>query len=89
MTTTEICRKTIDLGRVGQRTLQYFLTVENRSDGGSEYGAGIRIIETGEESVIRSLTTIRSAASDFLDLLATNFVTPTSLMDVAEDWLGQ
>ena len=82
-----ICRKITDLGRYGQRTLDYFVTAEGEVDGYPSYGVGIAVCENGEETMVRGITTKEDEARSLADILATNYVTPVSLGDVVYDWL--
>ena len=85
----EICTKVLRLGRNGQRTLTYYITLDDdyRHVPSIQYGVGIRMDETGEETCFRAITPDRSSADRLLDLLASNFVTPMSLCDAVYDWL--
>jgi len=84
MKETEYCRKTVNLGRYGRRTLVYSLLSNER--GG--FGVSIAIPEFGETEIVEDIVPDRGTVLSLLDMLATNFVTPVSLRDVLEDWLG-
>jgi hypothetical protein len=89
----ELCKKVTDLGRAGQRTLSYFITIDGgRGEGDKaylDYGVGVMIEESGEEALCRCLTVNDDEIKKLADLIATNYVTPVSLGDVIEDWLGR
>ena len=84
MKDTEYCRKTADLGRYGRRTLVYSLILNEQ--GG--FGVSIAIPEFGETETVTDITSDKEKMLSLLDVLATNFVTPVSLRDILEDWLG-
>ena len=86
MTKTEMCRKITGLGEQGMRTLVYYLTDEN--EGEAKYGVAIECTESGSVTVASRLTNDKERAERLLDLLATYFITPLTLNDVAYKWLA-
>lgn len=87
MKETERCVKCAKLGDYGRRTVSYCLLSECGEGGG--YGARIRIAETGERGDAADLTPVREEAEALLDAMATGLVTPSTLGDIVEDWLGR
>lgn len=84
----EICRKIVNLGKPEMMTVVYSLTVEERSEY-SGFGVSVRIPERNDYACVRDITTYRGEAERLIDIMATGFVTPVSVMDIVEDWLGR
>ena len=75
-----------------QRRWRYGLLVEDIEVEGfhcESYGVVITDDLTGEESRCRHVTVNARDAMELLELLVRNDVTPTTLGDVVEDWLGR
>jgi len=86
-----MCRKILELGRQGRRTLVYSLTADAPDPtlpcAGVQYGVRVEIAESGEAAERRRVTGDRLLAERMLDRIATGAVTPVTLGDVAEDLL--
>jgi hypothetical protein len=93
MRKTEICRKNTTLEDGRELTLIYYMTIDELTDimTGQEfenYGVCVCLFESGEEETIRSVTFSARGIQALLDLLSTNLVTPVTVCDVVNDWLG-
>lgn len=53
------------------------------------YGIMVREPNTGEEALVRHITVNASAAWELLDTVARSAVSPVTLADVVEDYLGR
>lgn len=87
-----VCKKRTESDAGERLTLIYSVTIDELTNASFDanvesYGAGIAIEERGEEVYIRHITLHNSEISELTSLLASNFVTPTTLLDVVEDWL--
>jgi hypothetical protein len=93
MRKTEICRRTATLEDGRELTLIYYMTIDEFTDimTGQEYenyGVCVCLFESGEEEMIRSVTFSARGIQALLDLLSSNLVTPVTVCDVVNDWLG-
>ena len=73
-------------------TLIYSVIIDELSSsslaaGLESYGAGISIVELGEEICIRHITLRMHEIITFTKLLSSNCVTPSTLSDVVYDWI--
>ncbi len=71
---------------------RYGLLVEDIEVDGfhcESYGVVVTDLVGGQEAVRRHVSVNAREAVELLDLLARNGVTPTTLGDVIEDWLGR
>lgn len=89
----EICRKTSQLNADKESTIIYYITVDqvNDADAGIDlenYGVGVTIAESGETKIIPNITFSKTEILLLAALLATHLVTPVTVGDVVEDWLG-
>ena len=82
----EMCRKVMDFGKEGQRTLVYYLIKSERKGKiRTVYGIGVRMQETGEEAVYIDVSSDYKTVCRLLDLAASGYVTPITLGDVIYD----
>lgn len=75
-----------------EQSWQYGLLVEDIEVDGfrcESYGVMITDCATGQEHRRRHITISAQDAASLLDLLVRNRVSPVSLDDVLEDWLGR
>lgn len=89
----EICRKYSHLCADKQSTIIYYITVDEVNDADADiylenYGIGITIAESGETRIIPNITFSKTEILLLAALLASHLVTPVTLGDVVEDWLG-
>ncbi len=94
MRCTEICRRELEFGDRTVKTVVYAVAAddlynENGTFVCESYGAAVSILQTGERAVVRCMTQNSRRILGFIDSLARGLVTPVSLRDVAEDWLGR
>jgi len=87
-----MCKKETRSDGGEKLTLIYSVSVDELTNaelaaGVESYGAGIAIEESGEEVCIRNITPRSSEIFHLTSLLSSNFVTPSTLSDVVEDWL--
>ncbi len=75
---------------VANEHLRYILTAGNRPDGSTAYG--VKVISTlfGEEeqAAVYDITSDKASAEKFLALLADNTVLPSTLTEIAEDYVA-
>lgn len=82
----EMCRKVVDFGRKDQRTLVYYLIKPERETKPiTTYGIGVKIEETGEESMFIDVSPDHRFVCSLLDRIASGYVTPVTLGDVIYD----
>lgn len=80
-------------GEGGARcSFDYYVLVDELGSGGGiaceSYGVKIARTEDGAEAAaIPNITTSMARIDELMGLLTRNFVTPTTLKDVVEDWL--
>ena len=72
---------------VGGRQISYYLLVEEGRERPLQYGVRIEA-EGGDFDEVFAVTTSGQRMNDLLELLIRNAVTPVSLGDIIEDWLG-
>lgn len=70
-------------------SLRYRLLAETGPEGTAHYGVAAEILETGEHSEVHDLTTDAVLARELLRRIARGQVTPLSLREVAEDFVGE
>ena len=88
--------RTVEYGRTtlgeGTATLRYFLTVDTyKCDAGCElesYGVMVSF-DDGESAAVRCITLSTERIGKLLELLMRGRVTPVSLNDVVDDWVGE
>ena len=75
--------------RGAPKRFHYYLTVDQaESPGFFMENYGVRIAdEDGGDAQIPAITTSASRIDELMELLTRNFVTPTTLRDVIDDWL--
>lgn len=89
----EICRKYSELYSDTQSTIVYYITVDEINDVDADihletYGVGVTIAETGETKIIPNITFSKTEIYLLATLLSTHLVTPVTVGDIVEDWLG-
>ncbi|MDD4715353.1 MAG: DUF6514 family protein [Oscillospiraceae bacterium] len=73
---------------------EYYLLVEEIYDGGTlfceNYGVKIRVSggEEPEEATAPGVTSSETGVMALLNILSRNFVTPSALREILEDWLA-
>jgi hypothetical protein len=87
-----MCKKRVGSDNGRELTLIYSVTVDeltNTSLNASveSYGVGVTVEESGEEVYVRHITLHSSEIFRITSCLSSNFVTPTTLTDIVEDWL--
>ena len=75
-------------------TVRYGLIIEEivlSQDGISieNYGVCVDILESGERAYIKGITVLASTILNLLDLLSEMLVTPSTLVEVLDDLLGE
>ena len=78
-------------GKASSLRWRYYLLVEDIEVEGfhcESYGVLLENAVTGEESRVRHVTVNAHQAVELLDILVRGGVTPVTLRDVIEDWLG-
>ena len=68
-------------------TLQYIILVEETPEGPENYGIRITEAESGGSTAAPGVTMSVEKIYSLIETLASNTVTPSSLMDVLADWL--
>lgn len=89
----EIYRKSSKLYEEKESTIVYYVTIDELNDNTAgivleTYGVGVTICESGESAVIPNVTFSKSGIFSLIDLLANYLVTPVTVCDVVNDWLG-
>jgi len=87
-----MCRKKVRSDGGEKLSLIYSVTIDELTNdslaaGVESYGVGIAIEESGEEAYVRNITLQSSEIFRLTSLLSSNFATPVTLSDIAEDWL--
>lgn len=88
----EICRKGINLGAEEEKTLIYYVTINDLNDDATgivleSYGVGVTIVESGETAVISNVTLSNTRILELIHVLADHLVTPVTVADIVDDWL--
>ena len=85
----ESCQEEDEEG-AGHR-FDYFVVVDKMEVSGGfaceSYGVRIAGPDGGESICVPNITTSASRIDELMELLTRNFVTPTTLRDVIDDWL--
>ena len=89
----EICRKKTILGEEEEKTLIYYVIIDDLYDAttGIEletYGVGVTVGESGETSAISNVTFNGTGILTLINLLADHLATPVTVGDIVEDWLS-
>ena len=73
-----------------QNRLCYSLTESIREDGSVSYGvkAVTALFGTSEEAAVEDISSDRQIVENFVDLLADNLVLPSTLTEVAEEFVA-
>lgn len=73
-----------------QNRLCYFLTESTRDDGSVSYGVRVTttLFGSSEEASVEDITSDKQFAERFVDLLADNLVLPSTLSEVAEEFVA-
>ena len=90
----EMCRRAAKSASGAKMTLIYSITVDELTNpvNGAEledYGACVRVSESGESACVRHITPVSSKIFALTGLLSENTVTPTTLRDIVCDWLNR
>lgn len=75
---------------VANGRLHYILTAGNRPDDTTAYGVKVISSLFGEEeqAAVHDITSDKASAEKFLELLADNTVLPSTLTEIAEDYVA-
>lgn len=73
-----------------QNRLCYNLTESVRDDGSISYGVNVTttLFGTSEEAAVEDISSDRQIVEKFVDLLADNLVLPSTLTEVAEEFVA-
>ena len=73
-----------------QNRLCYSLTESVRDDGSISYGVNVTttLFCTSEEAAVEDISSDRQIVEKFVDLLADNLVLPSTLTEVAEEFVA-
>ena len=86
----EICRKVVNLGKYGERTLVYTVISKYSEEFCRVlYGISIKVLEDGDEIVIRDITSLKDDVDRIISKLAAGFVTPVTALDVVYDLISE
>lgn len=85
-----IIMNTLKTIATAQKRLCYSLTESVREDGSISYGvkAATTLFGTSEEAAVEDISSDRQVVEKFVDLLADNLVLPSTLTEVAEEFVA-
>ena len=78
-----VFRKEICMWGGQTRTLEYSVICDRIID----YGLSVKVEESGEECILRHISTDKSLIEGLLNAIADNTVTPVALCEVVSDWI--
>lgn len=85
-----IVMTTLKMISAAQDRLCYCLTESTREDGSLAYGVRVTstLFGSSEESAVEDISSDRQTVENFAELLADNLVLPSTLAEVAEDFVA-
>ncbi len=85
-----IIMNTLKTISTAQNRLCYNLTESVRDDGSISYGVNVTttLFGTSEEAAVEDISSDRQIVEKFVDLLADNLVLPSTLTEVAEEFVA-
>ena len=85
-----IIMNTLKTIATAQNRLCYSLTESVRDDGSISYGVNVTttLFGTSEEAAVEDISSDRQIVEKFVDLLADNLVLPSTLTEVAEEFVA-